>query len=824
MADFNALEALINAYIKQNGVKAITGQVLNGVLRGMVSALGKGWTVAGEAEPNTDPGTMTGPVAYIAHTAGTYTNFGGLVVNDGEVAFLKYNEQVWTKEVLASLQATATVDENVGIPSVDTQFVNGVLTFAFHNVKGNPGQDGTDGQDGAAAGFGTVAATVDNTVGTPAVSVTESGPNTAKNFSFAFTGLKGETGVTSVVVTVDNTSGTPQCTASLNAGVLTLAFTGLKGAQGNPGSSVDYPFTLVNNLTTNDPDQALTAAMGYQLEGEITQLEQDVADLQTKASYTIEGGTSPNLFDKTTMVDGYISGTSGAIGSYAGSKTSDYIPVIPGHYYLISGRTLTGVYSMRLLDENKSSSWLKPLAASTGTEYTKFELPTENGSTHTVNGQFKVPATAYYLQITVEYGTDNGSPDTVMVTHLGDTYSANPPAPEYQPYGTHYNIKESALPESLTEEITELQRSAEHFQKVVSPNLFNKDDARIKSGYYATNGTWYPNIANYYVSHPIFLKAGVTYKAVYPGGLGATNTCVAIVDADNNYLNGHLTGTISGGYITVTPSADLYASFNCGNDSTSTFMVCKQSEYPESYTPYYDYTVLVGVSVPSTSKLVGKSVIFTGDSICQATTDNGSGGGWAKRIGDKNNMIWQNKSINGGTITDKNVVGSSFTISDTDFGTGADYIILEGGTNDADRIGSIIAGTTPSDYGSFSETGYSDNFTNDKFCSAVEYLLKRVVSSFPSARVGFIIAPKMGVSNDYTKEGNNRRAYFETIIKICRKWGVPVLNLWDECTMNPKLASHYTSGQDYLYTDGQHLTGNGYDLISPIIESWMETL
>ena len=282
MADFNALEALINAYIKQNGVQAITGQVLNGVLRGMVSALGKGWTVAGEAYPNTDPGTMTGPVAYVAHTAGTYTNFGGLVVNDGEVAFLKYNEQTWTKEVLASLAATASVDGNVGTPYVVTQFVNGVLNFAFHNMKGDPGINGTDGQDGAAAGFGTVNATVDGNVGTPGVSVQSSGPNTAKNFAFSFTGLKGETGVTSVVVTVDNTSGNPQCTASLNAGVLTLAFTGLKGAQGDTGSSVDYPFTLVNNLTTNDATQALTAAMGVQLESEITQLEAEMHNLSGK--------------------------------------------------------------------------------------------------------------------------------------------------------------------------------------------------------------------------------------------------------------------------------------------------------------------------------------------------------------------------------------------------------------------------------------------------------------------------------------------------------------------------------------------------------------
>ena len=282
MADFNALETLINAYIKQNGVQAITGQVLNGVLRGMVSALGKGWTIAGDAEPTTDPGTMTGPVAYIAHTAGTYANFGNLVVNDGEVAFLKYNEQTWTKEVLASLAATASVDGNVGTPSVTTQFVNGVLNFAFHNIKGNPGVDGTDGQDGAAAGFGTVAATVDNTIGTPAVSVSASGPDTAKNFTFAFTGLKGATGVTSAVVTVDNTSGTPQCAVSLVGQELHLDFTGLKGAQGDTGSSVAYPFTIVNNVTTNDATQALSAAMGVQLESEISQLDLKVDDIEDK--------------------------------------------------------------------------------------------------------------------------------------------------------------------------------------------------------------------------------------------------------------------------------------------------------------------------------------------------------------------------------------------------------------------------------------------------------------------------------------------------------------------------------------------------------------
>lgn len=276
MASYNELKALIDAYIYPNGVQAITGQILNGVLKAIVDQVGAGYNLMGVAHPSDDPGTPDAPSTWFAYEAGTYADFGGVTVTAGELAIISSDGLSWTKQtIFPGIQSVAaSVDDQTGTPSVTPSYdpTTGALSFAFHNMKGAPGDDGD------AAGFGTIGATVDDTEGTPAVSVQESGPNTAKNLSFQFTGLKGKTGVTSVLVTVDDTVGTPSCAVSLSGQVLSLAFTGLKGAQGDTGSSVDYPFTIVNNLTTNDATQALSAAQGKVLKDELTQLEAKVTD------------------------------------------------------------------------------------------------------------------------------------------------------------------------------------------------------------------------------------------------------------------------------------------------------------------------------------------------------------------------------------------------------------------------------------------------------------------------------------------------------------------------------------------------------------------
>ena len=60
--------------------------------------------------------------------------------------------------------------------------------------QGDTGATGPKGDTGDAAGFGNITATINNNTGTPSVSVTANGPNTAKNLAFAFSNLKGEKG------------------------------------------------------------------------------------------------------------------------------------------------------------------------------------------------------------------------------------------------------------------------------------------------------------------------------------------------------------------------------------------------------------------------------------------------------------------------------------------------------------------------------------------------------------------------------------------------------------------------------------------------------
>lgn len=99
MSNYNGIRGTIDANIRENGLQEISGEVLNVVLNAMVDVLGKNYQFAGVASVDGNPGQPEQNVFYIANLPGTYTNFGGLVVEDGEIAILKWNG-AWSKTAL----------------------------------------------------------------------------------------------------------------------------------------------------------------------------------------------------------------------------------------------------------------------------------------------------------------------------------------------------------------------------------------------------------------------------------------------------------------------------------------------------------------------------------------------------------------------------------------------------------------------------------------------------------------------------------------------------------------------------------------------------
>lgn len=71
---------------------------------------------------------------------------------------------------------------------------------------------------------------------------------------------------------------------------------GKDGAQGNTGSSVDYPYELVNNVTTDDATKGLSAAQGVVLDEKISQLGLELTPTEYRLSVTANMAAGKNVF------------------------------------------------------------------------------------------------------------------------------------------------------------------------------------------------------------------------------------------------------------------------------------------------------------------------------------------------------------------------------------------------------------------------------------------------------------------------------------------------------------------------------------------------
>lgn len=114
MGNFDTTKVAIKNVIKENNNQEITGNILQSVLINMLNNIGVGCIFGGVAIPTTKPESITGtnaPVYYIANKVGTYVNFGNIVVNENEFAFLiNGNDKKWKKASVNIPIATTSTD------------------------------------------------------------------------------------------------------------------------------------------------------------------------------------------------------------------------------------------------------------------------------------------------------------------------------------------------------------------------------------------------------------------------------------------------------------------------------------------------------------------------------------------------------------------------------------------------------------------------------------------------------------------------------------------------------------------------------------------
>lgn len=209
----------------------------------------------------------------------------------------------------------------------------------------------------------------------------------------------------------------------------------------------------------------------------------------------------------------------------------------------------------------------------------------------------------------------------------------------------------------------------------------------------------------------------------------------------------------------------------------------------------------------STNPLSGKILSTTGDSIAAGAGNNGTG--YPEIVASDNGMTVQNIAVGGGTVAYVNANTFCISRSISSMRSDADFVLLEGGGNDADS--GVPLGTLSS--------GYTATLDDTTFAGAIESMFKSALARFPDKKIGYVFIHKCASLFD-SRVSNS---YYDMAKSACEKWGIPYLDL---NTQVPPL--NYIADLKSTYTanaDGYHPNELGYrTFYVPKITAFLNTM
>ena len=138
----------------------------------------------------------------------------------------------------------------------------------------------------------------------------------------------------------------------------------------------------------------------------------------------------------------------------------------------------------------------------------------------------------------------------------------------------------------------------------------------------------------------------------------------------------------------------------------------------------------------------------------------------------------------------------------------ADIVFMNGMVNECWSTSTYTLGEITDDYDS--------EFDTTTFCGALEEIFKYFKTEHPNIKLVYFTPHKC------TDAIPNLLRYVPVALEICKKWGVPVLDFFNECQLLPSIDQH---NELYFYEqDRCHFNGAGYDYLTNWVEQTIRHL